>query len=387
MARARVTPQYWFVECDHGNVPGKTPLLLWFNGGPGASSLTGLLAEKLGPQSITPNGTLTDNPDRITKRYHLLTLDNPVGSGYSSTASGAYVTTEAEVRTQAVQALRVFFDRHPEYRRNPFWVTGESYAGHYVPNVAWEVAINATEIPLKGIVVGNGMYNMALQYPSVGQMAYGAGVIDAATLAEMERRQKACVAQVAAAPATAGAYCENVTVYWLFSAAGAGELFYYDVGLADARFFDTLTAAMGRYLNRADVKHAVHAEGATWTQADEKGPVAAALLRDWTVNSDVVVDALLRRGYAAHLYNGVRDLSSCNHLGNEAVLSALCGTHASPCAGYDAARAVPWPSAQAMEGYVKTAGNLTYTTFLRTGHLVPTVVPRAFATFLARIIR
>ena len=84
----------------------------------------------LGPQSITANGTLVDNPDRITKTYHLLTLDNPVGSGYSSTTSGAYVRSEAEMRTQAVAALRVFFSRHPEYAANPFWVTGESYAGH-----------------------------------------------------------------------------------------------------------------------------------------------------------------------------------------------------------------------------------------------------------------
>ena len=277
---------YWFVESDKGNPPG-TPFLMWLNGGPGASSLTGLLAEKLGPQSIAANGTLVDNPDRITKKYHLLTLDNPVGSGYSMTTTGAYVNSEAEMRTQAVQALRVFFQRHPEYKGCPFWVTGESYAGHYVPNIAWEIAINATEIPLQGVTIGNGMYNMALQYPSVGQMAYGAGVIDGSMLTEMESRQKQCVDMINAQPKTAGQFCENVTVYWLFNKpdAAAGELFYYDIGLSDATYFDTITNAMGNYLNREDVKKAVHAEGATWTQADEKGPVADHLLPDWTVNS------------------------------------------------------------------------------------------------------
>ena len=97
------------------------------------------------------------HPDAITKRYHLLALDNPVGSGYSYTSSGAYVTSEFEMRTQAVAALRVFFQRHPEYTSRPFWVTGESYAGHYVPNIAWEVAVNASEIPLQGVVIGNGV--------------------------------------------------------------------------------------------------------------------------------------------------------------------------------------------------------------------------------------
>ena len=30
---------------------------------------------------------------------------------------------------QFVHALRGFYERHPEYRQNPLWVTGESYAG------------------------------------------------------------------------------------------------------------------------------------------------------------------------------------------------------------------------------------------------------------------
>ena len=117
---------YWFAACDCGSTSSKTPLLLWLNGGPGASSLTGLLAERLGPQSINKNATLSDNPFRITKKYHLLAVDNPVGSGYSTTADGGYVRSEYEVRTQFVHALRHFLRAHPEYKDNPLWVMGES---------------------------------------------------------------------------------------------------------------------------------------------------------------------------------------------------------------------------------------------------------------------
>jgi len=178
---------YWFAESDRGNAPD-VPLLLWLNGGPGASSITGLLLEKLGPLSMTLNSTLVDNPDRLTKNYHVLIFDNPVGSGYSYTTAKRYVRSEYEMRTQLVHALRLFFKLHPEYTTNKFWVTGESYAGHYVPNIAWEIAVNATEIPLQGVAIGNGMYNMKLQYPSVGPMAYSAGVIDERTLTEMGTR-------------------------------------------------------------------------------------------------------------------------------------------------------------------------------------------------------
>ena len=313
----------------------------------------------------------------------MLTLDNPVGSGYSMTSSKGYVTSEAQVRTQAVQALRVFFERHPEYASNPFWVTGESYAGHYVPNIAWEVAANATSIPLQGVVIGNGMYNMALQYPSVGPMAYAAGVIDGAMNAQMATRQQQCLHEIAVRPATAGKACEELTVYWLYEKpAAAGQLFYYDIGLKDASFFDDQTKAMSAYLNRDDVKAAVHAEGATWVQADETGPVADHLLADWSVNSDTVVATLLALGYRVAMYNGVRDLSSCNHIGNEAVLHALCNATSSPCHGYATSKPTPWPSASDMEGYLRTSGNLSYATVLRTGHLVPTVVPKAYAMLL-----
>merc|ERR1719482_1623453 len=44
---------YWFTEAAVGNKPGETPLLIWMNGGPGASSLTGLLVENIGPIKLT----------------------------------------------------------------------------------------------------------------------------------------------------------------------------------------------------------------------------------------------------------------------------------------------------------------------------------------------
>ena len=102
-----------------------------------------------------------------------------------------------------------------------------------------------------------------------------------------------CLKELAIHPDTAGVYCENVTTHWLFSDEGVGELFYYDIGLSDATFFDDLTVAMGKYLNRDDVKVALHSEGANWTQSDEKGPVADALVKDWAVPSDPVVESLL----------------------------------------------------------------------------------------------
>lgn len=240
--------------------------------------------------------------------------------------------------------------------------------------------MNATEVPLQGVVIGNGMYNMKLQYPTLGAIAYANGLIDEKVLVQMDERQADCLRMVEASPATAGTYCENKTVWWLYSAQAAGELFYYDIGLTDAAWFDDLTKAMSTYLNRADVKAALHVPpSGRWVQSDETGPVGDALLPDWTVDSDVVVERLLALGLRVRMYNGVRDVSSCNHLGNLAVARALRWAGAK---AFAAAPNRPWPSAQRVEGHVRSAGLLQFATVLRTGHLVPTVVPQVFAALL-----
>jgi carboxypeptidase C (cathepsin A) len=377
---------YWFVEAEVGSSNSETPLLLWFNGGPGASSLIGLLSENLGPHRITASGTLVENAHAITKLYHLMAIDNPVGSGYSATEDGAFVKTADEMRTQVVHALRGFFKRHPEYEKNPLWIMGESYAGKYVPNIGCELARNATDIRFQGVIIGNGIYDARVQYTTIGEMAYGAGVIGNNLLKQVEARQEQCLAAIDAGRRRAGDFCENETVRWLFTppSAVAGELFYYDFGFPNPKELDALTDSMGRYLNRADVKHALHVDNATWVCADEVGPVAENLRADFTIPSTPQVKELLKAGKQVFMYNGVRDGSVCNHIGNLKVLLGLDWHGASE---FEAAMSVPWPSSEEVRGHVRGFSNLHYATVMRTGHLVPTVVPESYAVMLEMALK
>lgn len=103
-------------------------------------------------------------------------------------------------------------------------------------------------------------------------------------------------------------------------------------------------------------------------------------LVDWVVNIDVILAQLFDAGIKVRLYNGVCDLSVCNHMGN---LDVALGIRWVGADAFARAKTAPWGgSDSAVEGYLRGDGLLRYATVLRTGHLVPTVVPKVYATLL-----
>jgi carboxypeptidase C (cathepsin A) len=66
--------------------------------------------------------------------------------------------------------LQHFFTEKPQFKDAPFFVTGESYGGHYVPAVAnriWKGNQQNEGLPINlgGAAIGNGFVNAELQYP------------------------------------------------------------------------------------------------------------------------------------------------------------------------------------------------------------------------------
>ncbi|VDK27408.1 unnamed protein product [Anisakis simplex] len=76
-----------FVESQ--NDPKNDPLVLWFNGGPGCSSLGGLI-EELGPFYPNPDGkTLFENRFSWNKFANVIFLESPRDVGFSYRSSDA----------------------------------------------------------------------------------------------------------------------------------------------------------------------------------------------------------------------------------------------------------------------------------------------------------
>uniref|UniRef100_A0A8C1SRZ4 Carboxypeptidase n=1 Tax=Cyprinus carpio TaxID=7962 RepID=A0A8C1SRZ4_CYPCA len=165
---------YWFVESQKD--PAGSPVVLWLNGGPGCSSLDGLLTEH-GPFLIQDDGaTLEYNPYAWNKIANVLYLESPAGVGFSYSDDKKYTTNDTEVATNNYLALKEFFRLFPEFSKNEFFLTGESYGGIYIPTLA-EIVMEDSSINLQGIAVGNGMSSYELNDNSLVYFAYYHGLL------------------------------------------------------------------------------------------------------------------------------------------------------------------------------------------------------------------
>ncbi|KAF9620595.1 hypothetical protein IFM89_013621 [Coptis chinensis] len=127
---------YWFLEAVED--PSSKPLVIWLEGGPGCSSV-GSEAERIGPFSINPDGkTLYLNPYSWNQVANIIFLESPVGTGFSYSSNPSEYLTNGDKRTadDSLVFLLKWFERFPQYKGRDFYITGESYAGHYIPQLA-----------------------------------------------------------------------------------------------------------------------------------------------------------------------------------------------------------------------------------------------------------
>lgn len=148
---------YWFVESQDN--PATDKLVLWLNGGPGCSSVAGMMTEQ-GPFRPQQDGTLLINPYAWNAHANVIFLESPAGVGFSySNVNSDYTVGDVRTADDAYNFLQGFLDRYPQYRNTPFWVTGESYGGHYVPELANRIlegnAAGNPKINIEGFMAGN----------------------------------------------------------------------------------------------------------------------------------------------------------------------------------------------------------------------------------------
>ncbi|KAH6930252.1 hypothetical protein HPB50_012264 [Hyalomma asiaticum] len=181
---------FWFFPAQED--PENAPVSLWLQGGPGTSSLEGLFVEH-GPYYIDENGDAQLRDVTWTRTISMLYVDNPVGTGFSFTESEeGYATNQDDVSRDMLEMLQQFFTLFSDYSSNDFYLSGESYAGKYVPSIgaALHESRDQLRVPInfKGIAVGNGMTD-PLTMLLYGEFLYYIGLMDRRQASQM---QEAC---------------------------------------------------------------------------------------------------------------------------------------------------------------------------------------------------
>jgi len=382
---------YWFFESR--NDPENDPVVLWLNGGPGCSSLTGLFLE-LGPSSVDEDLNLVYNPYAWNSNASVIFLDQPVNVGFSY--SDTPVSESVSAGKDVYALLTLFFKQFPEYRKQDFHIAGESYAGHYIPVFTSEILSHKKRnINLKSILIGNGLTDGLTQYAYYRPMACGDGgypaVLDESTCRSMDNALPRCQSLIESCYNSeslwtcvpAAIYC-NSALLAPYQRTGQNV---YDIRVKCEDSSNLCYKGLGYvsdYLNKDEVLEALGVEVDSYDSCNFNINRNFLMHGDWMKPFHRLVPGILEE-IPVLVYAGDADFI-CNWLGNQAWAEAL-----------------PWPgnsdfSAKELQdlematgeysgkkiGKFKSSGNFTFVRIDGGGHMVPMDQPEASLDFFNR---
>ncbi|KAI3697446.1 hypothetical protein L6452_30470 [Arctium lappa] len=177
---------YYFVESERN--PSEDPLFLYFAGGPGASGLYPFLYQN-GPLSFNfesskrHNITLELNPYSWSKVANVIFVDLPVGVGFSYAKTWeASRSSDSILAVQGYEFIRQWLVENPKFISNPLYISGISYMGIIVPNVALEVYKgnergNQPQLNIKGCLLINPLSDKFIDFNSRVEFAHRLALI------------------------------------------------------------------------------------------------------------------------------------------------------------------------------------------------------------------
>ncbi|XP_040104811.1 lysosomal protective protein isoform X2 [Oryx dammah] len=412
---------YWFVESQKD--PKSRPVVLWLNGGPGCSSLDGLLTEH-GPFLIQPDGvTLEYNPYSWNLIANVLYLESPAGVGFSYSDDKSYATNDTEVAQSNFEALKDFFCLFPEYKGNELFLTGESYAGIYIPTLA-VLVMQDPSMNLQGLAVGNGLSSYEQNDNSLVYFAYYHGLLGNRLWSSLQthccsqnkcnfhdNKEPECLAnlqEVSHIVASSG-----LNIYNLYAPCAGGvpshvrhekdTVVVQDLGNIFTRLplkrawhqmllrsgekvhLDppcTNTTAASNYLNDPHVRKALHIpeQLPRWDMCNFL--VNIQYRRLYQSMCSQYLKLLSAQKYRILLYNGDVDMA-CNFMGDEWFVDSLNQKME--------VQRRPWlvdygESGEQIAGFVKEFSHIAFLTIKGAGHMVPTDKPQAALTMFSRFL-
>ncbi|KAI9817502.1 MAG: hypothetical protein M1827_001112 [Pycnora praestabilis] len=427
---------FWFFEARNQD-PTTAPLTTWINGGPGSSSMIGLFQEN-GPCGVDSDGNVYNNPYSWSNASNMLYIDQPtqVGFSYSIPVSayedpgtgdiitlpnatcpdyaaalgtcGTYSYPNETLTANTTDAaapnfwatLQGFMGAFPQYSRETYHFSTESYGGHYGPvfneYIETQNALNvsgAHKISLETVLIGNGWYDPLIQYQAYYNFTVYPGntydyfPFNASVEAQMYNNLygpgncvnmiKDCYARgINEICSAADNFCANLVESLYDNDLNRDE---YDIRELEPDPFPyefyvdylntpAVQSAIGAYVNFSESSNTVGtAFGTTGDDGREEGTVQDML-------------ALIEDGVTVMMYTGDADYN-CNWLGGEVVSNEI-GAPGFSSAGYTN---ITTPDG-VVHGQVKQSAAFSFVRVYESGHEVPFYQPVVALAIFERAI-
>lgn len=418
---------YWFFESR--NDPATDPFVLWMTGGPGCSGMLALFVEN-GPYHVDKAQNVQLNPYSWNTRANVLYIDQPVGTGfsYNSNPADIGVVNEQEMALNMWEFFQQFFAANPKYAKLRFFITGESYAGHYIPALAHMIQLkNAAgeglPINLAGLAIGDGLvdpYHQYAGYPPYAQAhqhdpGFGPKGLSNVEIGLMKAGLAACLPLIDACQNwnvtcdkscvddcskgcchdSTGVPCTNETLHDLaclqaYDTCNLAELI--PIQSSGANLYDVrkpCTVAPLCYDFSAQTQwlsdHAKMLTGgkqSKWTSCNRVVDIKLVANGDWMLGFQQDLPPVLADGLPVLIYFGDQDFI-VNWIGGQKWTEAFQWPGK---AGFNAAANTTYTVDGEEVGSYKTYKGFTFMKILGAGHLVPMDKPKVALDFLTKLL-
>ncbi|QPG93783.1 hypothetical protein C2857_002409 [Epichloe festucae Fl1] len=187
---------FWFFPSDNEEYRKKKEITIWLNGGPGCSSLMGLLKEN-GP-FVWPPGTMkpVSNPWSFHRLTNTVWIDQPVSVGFST--GKPTIRNEDELAEQFMGFWKNFMETFSMQGYKVF-IVGESYGGYYASYISSHF-VNAKDTKYFGLgglmVVDGASFGNDVQSEVVAaayvEQNYNLFVFDDTSMENMREAARTC---------------------------------------------------------------------------------------------------------------------------------------------------------------------------------------------------
>lgn len=392
-------------------------LVVWLNGGPGCSSMVGAMWEN-GPFSIafrsdgSPGYDLRRNPFAWNEETHVLFVEQPIRTGFSHAAQNARkIHNEAQVSEDFYSFMKSFLTVFADMQSADVYITGESYAGMYIPYMAQYVLkhqskqhlLGGINIRLKGVAIGNGAID-PIQDLSYSEYAYSHGLIPLAAKESIDAAAQKCYDAAVGPKGKSPRTCEIMQM--VLDAAGRPN--EYDTGTF--KDYSEITQPGGvfdSFFNDPYIQESLHVRGLglpglnfvpeSGDESDPSVPPVFFAPEKWQCCNDDINDAFSddfissvpalkylseAPEFRVLLYSGERDLNT-NFLGTLHTLEASSWLGRSWAS---AARALWQFNGDVAGEYMSIDEKFSFLIVRNSGHLLPMNLPAASLEMLHRFL-